>query len=127
MANKITTMGYFIKRLRDSGYIVDRLYDRYSITDPRSWTCIIDPGVASIFCTCYQNDPNMGASYFEIYDGGQFIPGKFKIETSSIETFIEWLVKFGINNKAKDYPDPNRINIPTSTISTISPPKIENK
>jgi len=105
MANKLTTMGYFIKRLRDSGYVVDRLYLNYSQTDPRSWSVVIDPRGASIFCTCYQNDPSLGSVYFEIYDGYQFIPSRFKIETSSIETFIEYLVKFGINNKARSYSD----------------------
>lgn len=104
MANKLTTLGYFMKRLRDSGYMVDRLYTNYSITDPRSWSVVIDPRCASIFCTCYQNDPELNASYFEIYDGGQFIkPGRVKIETSSIEVFITYLVKYGINNKTRNY------------------------
>jgi len=101
--NKLTTMGYFIKRLRDCGYIVDRLFNHYSLTDPRCWTVVINPGCASVFCTCYQNDKTFGNTYFEIYDGYQFLPGRFKIETSSIETFVEYLVKFGINEKAKGY------------------------
>ena len=28
--NKITTQGYFLKRLKDSGYYVIRLFDRYN-------------------------------------------------------------------------------------------------
>lgn len=104
MANKLTTMGYFIKRLRDSGYVVDRVYVKYSMTDPRAWTVVIDPGCGSIICTCFQNAPEPGKFYFELSDGGQYIPGKFvKLETSSIETFISWLVKFGINNKSRAY------------------------
>lgn len=104
MANKLTTLGYFMKRLRDSGYVVDRLYTNYSVTDPRAWSVVIDPYCASIFCTCYQNDPELNASYFEMYDGGQFIkPGRVKIETSSIEVFIQYLVQFGINNKSRYY------------------------
>lgn len=108
MANKLTTMGYFVKRLRDNGYVVDRLYGNYAFSDPRTWTVVIDPGQASIFCTCYHNgydkDDNSVSNYFEIYDGGQFIPGRYKIETNSIEQFISYLVKFGINNKIKGYP-----------------------
>ena len=110
MANKLTTLGYFKKRMRDSGYIVDDLFRNYSGNDPRNWTVIIDPGLASILCTCYVNanpqDINnslVGDFYFELYDGGQFIPGKFVIKTSSIEVLIEYLVKFGINNKAGQY------------------------
>lgn len=107
MANKLTTLGYFKKRMRDCGYIVDDLFRGYSHLDPRSWTVIIDPGCASIFCTCYVNankddikQSQIGDFYFELYDGGQFIPGKFLVKTSSIEVLIEYLVKFGINNKS---------------------------
>jgi hypothetical protein len=103
MQNKLTTMGYFVKRLRDCGYIVDKLYNNYGFTDPRSWSVVIDPGNASVFCTCYQNDCELGESFFEIYDGKQYIPGRWKIKTSSIEVFVEHLVKFNINNKAKTY------------------------
>ena len=38
-----------------------------------------------------------------MHDGGQYIPDRFKIKTSSIEVVIEYLVKFGINNKASTY------------------------
>lgn len=96
-----------MKRLRDSGYFVDRLFTGYSMVDSRTWSVIIDPGCASLFVTCYQNDPELGSSYFEMYDGGKFIPGRIKLETSSIETFISYLVKFGINNKSKRYSNSN--------------------
>lgn len=110
MANKVTTLGYFKKRMRDSGYVVDDLFRNYSDNDPRSWTVIIDPGVASVLCTCYVNadkdniaESQYGDFYFELYDGGQFIPGKFVIKTNSIEVLMEYLVKFNINNKAAQY------------------------
>lgn len=103
MANKLATMGYFRKRLRDSGYVVEELYRYYSKTDPRIWTVVIDPGYASIFCTCYQNRESIGDDHFEIYDGGQFIPGRFKIKTSSIETFVEYLNRFNITGKIDGY------------------------
>ena len=106
MSNKLETLGYFKKRLRDSGYIVDDLWRRYSRTDPRDWSVVIDPGCATVFCTCYQNTSEPGDNFFEIYDGGQFIPGRFKIKTSSIETFIEYLNKFGISHKSSVYDKP---------------------
>lgn len=96
MANKLTTLGYMLKRLRDSGYIVHKLYSDYGIGDPRSWTIIIDPGVASIICTCYINDPYIGETFFELYDGNQYIPGRLKIQTSSFEVLVEHLIKYGI-------------------------------
>jgi len=96
MANKLTTLGYTLKRLRDSGYIANKLFAEYAEADPRSWTILIDPGVSSVFCTCYINDPFLGDSFFELYDGNQFIPGRLNLKTSSFEILVEHLVKFGI-------------------------------
>ena len=108
MSNKLTTLGYTLKRLRDSGYYAHKLFTEYSEIDPRAWTIVIDPGVSSIFCTCYINDPYIGESYFELFDGGQFIPGRLKLKTSSHEVLVEHLVKFGINNKAPGYDKKHR-------------------
>ena len=103
MSNKITTLGYILKRLKDSGYFVNKLFTDYSEVDPRAWSVVIDPGGASVFCTCYINDPFVGESYIELYDGGQFVPGRLKLKTSSYEVLIETLVRCGINNKATSY------------------------
>lgn len=96
MANKLTTLGYTLKRFRDCGYIANKIFAEYGETDPRSWTIMIDPGVSSVFCTCYINDPYIGESFFELYDGNQFIPGRLKIKTSSFEILVEQLVKYNI-------------------------------
>lgn len=96
MANKITTLGYTLKRFRDSGYNANKLFAEYKETDPRSWTILIDPGGTSVFCTCYVNDPYMGETFFELYDGNQYIPGKLRIKTSSFETLIEYLIRYNI-------------------------------
>jgi hypothetical protein len=100
---KITTIGYFLKRLRDSGYVADKLYTDYSIKDSRSWTVIVDPDNTSVLITCFNNKNHFGEEFFEIYDGGQYIPDNFKIKTSSIEVVIEYLAKFNINNKSSTY------------------------
>ena len=124
MGNKLTTLGYFKKRLRDSGYMVDDLFRSYSSMDPRMWTVVIDPNCASIFCTCYYNatldnlkQSELGEFYFELYDGGQFIPGRFIVKTSSIETLIEWLVHYNINNKAPQYIKEPRSEVKTDNVS----------
>ena len=101
--NKITTVSYFIKRLRDSGYIVDKIYTNYSDNDPRCWTVVVDPNNSSVFITYFINKNYLGEEFFEIDDGNQFVPDNFKLKTSSIEVVIEYLVKFGINNKARTY------------------------
>jgi hypothetical protein len=96
MANKLTTLGYTLKRLRDSGYYANKLFTEYSDADPRAWTIMIDPGATSVFCTCYINDPYIGDSFFELYDGNQYIPGRLNLKTSSFEILVEHLVKCGI-------------------------------
>jgi len=101
--NKITTSSYFIKRLRDSGYICDKVYITYGYADPRSWTVVVDQGISTVFITCFNNRNEMGEEYFEMNDGGQYIPENFKIKTSSVEVIVEYLVKFGINHKSDTY------------------------
>jgi len=96
MANKLTTLGYVVKRLRDCGYITYKVFTEYSDTDPRCWTVVINPGQASVFCTCYVNDPFVGESFFELFDGNQFIPGRLKIKTSSFEVLVSHLIKYNI-------------------------------
>ena len=99
MANKLTTLGYTLKRFRDSGYIANKLFNDYSSQDPRAWTIVIDPGGYSVFCTCYINDPYIGHNFFELYDGGQYLPGRLKLQTSSFEVIVEHLVKHNIVGK----------------------------
>jgi hypothetical protein len=99
--SKPTTLGYFVKRLTGSGYRVEKVFTDYALTDPRAWTIIIDPGCASVICTCYINKNGIGDNFFEFYDGGQFLPN-MKIKTQSVEVLIEYLVKYGINNKMSD-------------------------
>lgn len=101
MANKLTTLGYTLKRLRDSGYKANKLFAEYGEADPRNWTILIDPGVSSVFCTCYINDPYIGDSFFELYDGNQYIPGRLNLKTSSFEVLVEHLVKLGIVGTAE--------------------------
>ena len=96
MANKVTTLGYTIKRLKDSGYTVYKLFAKYSKADSRAWTIVIDPGNTSVLCTSFVNDKNIGDSYIELYDGNQYIPGKRKIKTSSFEVLVEHLYSLGI-------------------------------
>jgi len=99
VSNKLTTQSYFIKRLKDSGYEVWKMFDKYSESDTRSWTIIIDPGVSSVMCTCNVNHEEWEDTYFEFSDGGQFIPNSFKVRTDSIEVIVSYLVRYGINNK----------------------------
>ena len=102
MRNKLTKQAYFIKRLRESGYAVERLYSTYSRSDPRLWTIMINPKKASVLCTCYINNgeaegvDSNSECFFEVFDGGQYIPGRLKLDTNSIEILISYLIQYGI-------------------------------
>jgi len=104
--NKLTTQSYFVKRLKDSGYEVWKIFDAYNEGDSRSWTIVIDPGVASVFCTCHVNHEVWEDSYFEFWDSGRYIPPRFKLRTDSIEVVVAHLVKYGINNKRSNNQKP---------------------
>ena len=104
----ITNQSYFIKRLKDSGYVVWKNFEDYNEADSRCWTVIIDPKVSSIFCTYYQNSGTFGnENFFELYDGGRYIPSNIKIKTDSIEVIIDFLLRHGVSNN-KDYPGRDR-------------------
>lgn len=104
--NKLKTPGYFIKRLRDNGFVVVRLFSVYGKHDPRRWTVMINPTGNSVFCTCYINKNELGEVLFELDDGGVKIPKNFYLKTESIEVIVDFLLKNGINNC--DYPGKSR-------------------
>lgn len=104
VSNKIKTAGYFIKRLKDSGFVVFKMFNAYSQTDPRRWTVLVDPGVSSVYITCYSNKNEINEVLFEIDDGGiNFNKGTY-LKTESIETLISLLIEKGINNDIKRNP-----------------------
>jgi len=103
MANRVTTRGYFKKRLVQSGYKVLDIFDKYNELDTRAWTIMIDPGVDSIMCTCQVNIDGEGKSFIELYDNGRFIPSKIKICTESIEVIMDLLNTFDLVQKRDTY------------------------
>lgn len=105
--NKLRTPSYFIKRLRDNGFIVVKLFAIYSKSDPRQWTVMVNPTEASVLITCYANKNNIDEILFEIDDGGKRVPKNFFIKTSSIEVIVDYLLGHGVSNNT-DYPGRNR-------------------
>jgi len=101
--NKPTNESYFIMRLRNNGYLVNRIPVKFSQQDQRAWMVVIDPGGASLFATCYRNVEAPEDNYIEFYDGDQYIPQRFKLLTNSMETIIEWLNNFGVIEKTGIY------------------------
>jgi len=114
--NKIRTPGYFIKRLRDNGFVVIRLFSVFAKSDPRRWTIMINPSFNSVFCTCYSNKNEMNETLFEFDDGGVRIPKNFYIKTDSMNVVIDFLMKNGIDNDS--YPGKDRYS--TKTLNTLN-------
>ena len=96
--NKLKTPGYFIKRLRDNGFVVIRLFSVYAKHDPRRWTVMVNPSERSVMITCYYNKTDLGEILFEISDGGAEIPKNYSIKTDSIEVIIDYLITHGVSN-----------------------------
>lgn len=97
-SNKLKTPGYFIKRLRDNGFVVIRLFSVYAKGDPRRWTVMVNPSETSVMITCYANKTDLGEILFEFNDGGHQIPKNYNIKTDSIEVIIDYLITHGVSN-----------------------------
>ena len=98
VSNKISTAGYFIKRLKDSGFVVWKIFNAYNTADPRRWTILVDPGLSSVFITCYSNKHSINEVLFELDDGGSKFQKGFFYNTESIEIIVSELISKGINN-----------------------------
>ena len=104
ISNKIKTAGYFIKTLKDSGFVVFKMFNAYSNIDPRRWTVLVDPGVSSVFVTCYTNKNEINEVLFELDDGGNMFSKGTYFKTESIETLVSLLIEKGVNNDTSKNP-----------------------
>lgn len=100
--NKITTGGYFLRRLRDSGFIAIRMFNKYGLHDPRKWTMMIDPGGHSLMITCYVNKDFPGDIVFEFNDGGNRFPKNYNLKTQSMEIVVTTLIEKGVQQKTEN-------------------------
>ena len=100
--NKIYTSGYFIKRLKDSGFIVWKIFNNYSENDSRYWTILVNPGQESVYITCHINRNELNTVLYEIYDSGNIFKRNLFIATESIEIIINKLIQSGISNNTKN-------------------------
>lgn len=98
--NKISTPSYFIKRLKDNKFVTFRIFDNYAASDPRRWTILVEPGICSVFITCYEHKEFDNDIMFEFNDGGVLFPKNFSLKTDSIEVVITHLITKGVNPSA---------------------------
>ena len=96
--NNITTKSYLIRRLRNSGYTVDKLDNiNYTVSDKRKFSVMIDMGGVGLLVTVYKD----GRIHF--YDGGRNHNINLKHSTLSAEVLIEYLNDKGVINKHWSY------------------------
>tara|TARA_R100001163_G_C5023382_1_gene165604 strand:- start:27 stop:368 length:342 start_codon:yes stop_codon:yes gene_type:complete len=98
--NKLKTPGYFIKRLKDNDFVTLRIFNKYSESDPRKWTVLIDPSGSSVYVTCFENTPFKGEYLFQFNDGNQMFKGNLSLKTDSIEVVVQKLLKSGVRQKS---------------------------
>ena len=91
--NKLKTAGYFVKRLKDAGYVTLRIFNKYGEDDSRKWTVLVDPGGASVYITCFENRPFKDEYLFSFDDGNTKFKRGYILKTSSIEVVIQRLVE----------------------------------
>ena len=101
--NKIDTPGYFIKRLRDAGYIVMRIFDKFAPEDNRKWTICVSPGKESVFITCYKYIEEFKV-IVEINDGGNKWPRNYYVKTSSLNVILSELAEHEVTMNDTDSP-----------------------
>lgn len=99
--NSITERSYFTRRLRNSGWAVDNLVDRYPTHDKRAWTVILSRNHDNVFITCRKDGT------FNFYDGFQFFDDtenrKVNHSTKSIEVIYTVLADAGMHTKHFSY------------------------
>lgn len=102
--NKVYTPGYFIKRLKDSGFVVWKIFNNYPENDSRYWTILVNPGKESVYITCHINKNMLGDVSYEMYDSGNIFKRHTFISTQSIEVIITKLLEAGISNNPQENP-----------------------
>lgn len=110
--NSLSTPGYFLKRVRDAGFIAIRVFQDYAPEDTRKWTVMINPSRESIMITCLNitNEQGNELTKFSLHDGGVKWPTNFIISTSSINVIIQELLDHEIefdNRKSKYFKERN--------------------
>ena len=104
MKNKIKNCSYFMKRLRDNNFVVWKIFGEYNIGDSRKWTILINPGMESVYVTCYVNNEYLDYQpSFSFNDDGARFKNNLKLQTSSMEVIITHLVEHGVSPDSNLY------------------------
>ena len=104
MKNKISTLGYFTKRLKDNGYIVWKMFDQYNVGDQRKWTVLINPGFHSLYITCFVNMETVDDTpEFQFDDGNTYMRKDTRIKTNTIQSVITHMLESGVTANSDEF------------------------
>lgn len=104
MKNKITTLGYFTKRLKDNGFVVWKIFNKYAESDSRHWSILVNPGEESVYITCFVNADGLNSiPVFEFNDGSNIFRTNLKVSSSSMVVIINHLLTNGVTQNSTLY------------------------
>ena len=90
--------------MKDNGYVIWKIFNKYGEHDPRIWTVLLNPGEESVYITCYVNTESRGdIPVFEIQDSSSIYRNYAKIQTRSIEVIINTLLNRGVEPNSTTY------------------------
>lgn len=84
--NKLYTKSYFIKRLVDKKFYVEKIIDQYPKYDKRYWTILVNPSRDNFLITCIRNGNKTQFRIFAKNDTS------ILVETESMEVIIATLL-----------------------------------
>lgn len=102
--NKIKNCSYFTKRLRDNNFVVWKIFNEYNIGDSRKWTILVNPGMESVYITCFINDEYLDYKpAFSFMDDGNRFSNNLKIRTESMEVIMTHLIENNVRPDSNLY------------------------
>ena len=108
---KIQNLSYFVKRLKDNGFITWKIMDKYNLCDGRKWTLLINPWLESVYITCFVNDEYLDYEpSFGFDDGNILFKNNLRLKTLSMEIIINHLIERGVSPNQNLFKHKEKIN-----------------
>ena len=85
--NKLYTLSYFRKRLRETGILSDVMFEHFHKDDSRYWAIVVSRNILNIIIFCYKKD---GEFFFRIQTPTFY---NFEIRTKSMKVVIDSIKK----------------------------------
>ncbi len=90
--NKLFTKSYFIKRLIEKKFYIQKIVDKYKHGDYRYWTVLVNPERDNIFITCLKTGDKCKFRFYGSNDVNIIV------ETESMDVIITTLMNLRKNS-----------------------------